>query len=147
MLCVNNYKKEYIDECRSRMEAQLTAYQTLLTTARAKAGTGNAAFNSAVAAFEPLFFNNLVVVLDGFFVHRSRTLEGKDGNPLNELRMICTSLLQNHGVMSTDKTIKYSPGKSVVKLKIGDQIKLTEPDFTLLFRAFFAEIESKFLRR
>jgi hypothetical protein len=43
MLCVNNYKKDYIDECRSSMEAQLTAYQTLLTTARAKAGTGNAA--------------------------------------------------------------------------------------------------------
>jgi hypothetical protein len=83
------------------------------------------------------------VVLDGFFVHRGRTVEGKDGNLLNELRMICTSLLQNHGVMSTDKTIKYSPEKSVVELKIGDQIKLTEPDFTLLFRAFFAEIESK----
>jgi hypothetical protein len=49
--------------------------------------------------------------------------------------------------MGTDKTIKYSPEQSVVKLKTGDQIKLTEPDFTLLFRAFFAEIESKLLRR
>ena len=96
----------------------------------------------------PLFFNNLVVVLDGFFVHRSRTLEGKDGNSLNEFRMICTSLLQNHGVMCTDKTnnktIKYSPEKSVVKLKIGDEIKLTESAFVLLSRAFFAEIETKF---
>ncbi|TMP92276.1 MAG: hypothetical protein E6L07_12450 [Verrucomicrobia bacterium] len=96
----------------------------------------------------PLFFNNLVVVLDGFFVHRSRTLEGKDGNPLNEFRMICTSLLQNHGVMCPDKTnnktIKYSPEKSVVKLKIGDEIKLTESAFVLLSRAFFAEIETKF---
>ena len=148
MLCVNKYKEDYIDECRSSMESQLAAYKTLLTTARAKAGTGNAAFNSAVAAFEPLFFNNLVVVLDGFFVHRSRTLEGKDGNPLNEFRMICTSLLQNHGVMCTDKTnnktIKYSPEKSVVKLQIGDEIKLTESAFAALFKAFFAEIETKF---
>src|SRR6266851_1839908 len=111
------------------MKSQLAAYKTLLTTAGAKAGTGNASFDSAVASFEPLFFNNLVVALDGFFVHRSRTLERKDGNPLNEFRMICTSLLQNHGVMCTDKpnkTIKYSPEKSVVKLKIGDEIKLTE---------------------
>ena len=83
--------------------------------------------------------------LGGFFVHRSRTLEGKDGNPLNECRMICTSLLQNHGVLSGDKTIKYRPEKSVVKLKIGDEIELTESDFTLLFRAFFTEIESKFM--
>jgi hypothetical protein len=86
----------------SNMESQLAAYKTLLITARAKAGTGNAAFNSAVASFEPLFFNNLVMVLDGFFVHRSRTLEGKDGNPLNEFRTICSSLLQNHGVMCPD---------------------------------------------
>ncbi len=59
--------------------------------------------------------------------------------------MICTSLLQNHGVMCTDKTNKYNPEKSAVKLKIGDEIRLTEPDFALLFRAFFAEIETKFM--
>ncbi len=62
--------------------------------------------------------------------------------------MICTSLLQNHGVMCTDKTnnktIKYSPEKSVVKLQIGDEIKLTESAFAALFKAFFAEIETKF---
>jgi hypothetical protein len=92
--------------------------------------------------------NNLVLILDGFFVHRSRTLEGKDGNALNEFRMICTSLPQNHGVMCTDKsnkTIKYSPEKSVVKLKIGDEIKLTESAFAALFKVFFAEIEAKFV--
>jgi hypothetical protein len=79
------------------MEARLAAYKALVTTGRAKTGTNNAAFNSAVASFEPLFFNHLIVALHEFFVHRSRTLEGKDGNSLHELRMICTSLLQNHG--------------------------------------------------
>jgi hypothetical protein len=145
MLCVNNYKKDYIDECRSSMESLLAAYEGLATGAR----TAKPALNSAVDRFEPLFFNHLVVVLDGFFVHRSRTLEGKDGNPLNEFRMICTSILQNHGVMCSDKTnnkaIKYSPEKSLVKLQIGEKIKLTEPDFTLLFNAFFREIETKFM--
>jgi hypothetical protein len=63
MLCVNSYKQDYIDECRSAMKSHLAAYKTLLTAARAKAGTGNTAFNSVVTAFEPLFFNNLVVVL------------------------------------------------------------------------------------
>jgi hypothetical protein len=140
MLCVNSYKQDYIDECRSRMEAQLAAYEDLVTTARAKTGSGK-----ALDAFEPLFFGNLVVVLDGFFVHRARALEKKDGNPLNEVRMICNSLLQNHGVLSADKTIKYSPEKSVVKLKIGDKIKLAESAFIALFNAFFAEIEAKFV--
>jgi len=49
------------------MKSQLAADKALLSAARAKAGTGNAALNSAVASFEPLLFNNLVVVLDGFF--------------------------------------------------------------------------------
>ena len=65
-------------------------------------------------------------------------------------RMVCTSLLQDHGVMSTDKTnnkIKYSPERSVVKLKIGDEIKLTESAFVALLKAFFAEMESKFVAK
>ena len=96
-------------------------------------------------AFEPLFLGNLVVVMDGFFVHRARALEKKDGNPLNEVRMICNSLLQTRGVLKEDKTIKYSAEKSVVKLKLGDEIKLTESAFVALFKAFFAEMEAKFV--
>ena len=143
MLCVNSYRKDYINECRSRMESQLAAYKVLVTTAREK--TSKSAINSAVDSSEPLFFNNLVVVLDGFFVHRSRTLEKEDGNPLNEVRMLCNSILQNNGVMSADKTIKYNPSKSILKIQVGDEIKLTESDFVLLFKAFFAEIETKFM--
>ncbi len=48
-------------------------------------------------------------------------------------------------VMSADKTIQYSPEKSVVRLKTGDEIKLTESDFVALFKALFAEIEKKFM--
>jgi hypothetical protein len=139
MLCVNKYKKDYIDECRARMES-------LATAARAE----KRALNSAVDAFEPLFFNNLSLVLDNYFVHRSRTMEGKDGNPLDEFRMICTLLLQNQGVMCMDKTnntIKYNPEKSVLKLQVEAPIKLSESDFLRLFRAFFAGIESKFGER
>jgi len=127
------------------MESQLAAYKVLVTTAREKTRTSKAAINSAVDSFKTLFFNNLVVVLDGFFVHRSRTLEKKDGNPLNEVRMLCNSILQNHGVMSADKTIKYNPSKSILKIQVGDEIKLTESDFVFLFKAFFAEIETKFM--
>jgi len=84
-------------------------------------------------------------VLDRCFVHRSRTLERKDGNPFNEVRMLCNSLLQNRGVITADKTINHDPAKSIVKHQIGDEIQLTVSNFVSLSRAFFAEIEKKHL--
>jgi hypothetical protein len=98
------------------MEAQLAAYKILVTIAREITGTNQSALNSAVDSFEPHFFNNLVMVLDNLFAHRSRTIEKMDGNPANEVRMLCNSILQNHGVMAADKTIKYNPSKSILKL-------------------------------
>lgn len=145
MLCVNRYERNYVDECRSGMESQLAPYKALVTSAREKTGTGKSAFNAAVESFEPPFFGNLVLVLDRFFVHRARGMEGKDRNPLNEVRLFCYSILENRGVMSANKTIKYNPAKSILKLQIGDELKLTESNFALLFKAFFAEIEAKFM--
>jgi len=69
------------------------------------------------------------VVLDRFFVHRARGTEGKDGNPLNEVRMLCDSILENRGVLSANKTIKHNPAKSILKLQVGEKIKLTESNF------------------
>ena len=56
--------------------------------------------------------------------------------------------MQNQGVMCTGETnskTKYSPEKSLMKLKIGDDIRLTESAFVALFKAFFEEIETKFV--
>jgi hypothetical protein len=58
--------------------------------------------------------------------------------------MLCNSILECGGVMSADKTIKFSPAKSILELQIGDKIKLTESDFVPLFKAFFAEMEAEF---
>lgn len=71
-------------------------------------------------------------------------MEGKDGNPLNEVRVLCNSLLNNGGLMASDKQIKLDPAKSILKYQVGDEIKLSEADFALLAKAFFAEIESKY---
>jgi hypothetical protein len=61
MLCINTYTKDYANSCRSKIEAQ--AYRVLAGAAREKAGDSSA----SAATFEPLFFNNLVLVLDRFF--------------------------------------------------------------------------------
>jgi len=87
----------------------------------------------------------MVLTLDNYFVHRARAIEKKDGNPLNEVSLLCNSIMTNNNRLCADKTIKYVPAKSVLKYRVGDEIKLKEADFMLLSSAFFAEIESKYL--
>jgi hypothetical protein len=41
--------------------------------------------------------------------------------------------------------MKYSPDQSVLKLNIGDQIRLTAQEFQRLSAAFFDDLERKFL--
>jgi hypothetical protein len=88
------------------------------------------------------------------FVHRLTGIEGKDGNPLNEVRVLCNSLLPNKDIPQIEKLpgwpnsassgIKQPQEKSVLKLQTGDEIKLTEADFVRLSEAFFKEIEKRY---
>ncbi len=145
MLGRKNYTQEEIDQGRAALNQQVAAYRKLV---KAVAGTTtDKKINSAVESFETLYFNNLTLVLDRYFVHRlaGANHEGKDGNPLNEVRIICDSLMNNNGVLRGDKQIKLTPERSVVGLHVGDPIRLTEADFERLSAAFFAELERRFL--
>lgn len=100
---------------------------------------------SALESFEEPFFNNLILALDRPFVHRLRMVTGKDGNPLNEVEMLCDSLMNNRAVLRGSTVIELVPAESVLKLKVGDPIRITADEFERLSAAFFAELESKFL--
>jgi hypothetical protein len=100
---------------------------------------------SALEAFEPLFFNNMTLVLDRYLVHRLRVVTGKDGNPLNEVELMSDSLMNNDGVLRGNNVIKVIPDQSVLKLNIGDQIRLSAAQFERLCKAFLIEIRSRFL--
>jgi hypothetical protein len=134
MLSVNSYPRTYVDACRARSKAQVASYREVAKGAK----------SDAITAFEPEFFNNMVILLDSYFVHRARTMEGKDGNPLNEVRIISGSLMQSGGVMTPEKSIRMKPADTVVKYEFGDDINVTESDYARLAEAFFAEIESKY---
>ena len=142
MLGIKNYPQSHVDACRRSLDAQLAAYRDLV--AAAGIGTG-AAGEAAIAGFAPAFFANLVLALDTWFVHRLRGVEGKDGNPINEVRVLVGSLVQSDGVLTADKTIVLKPETSVLGLKYGDRIALTEADFVALSAAFLAEIEARFV--
>jgi hypothetical protein len=142
MLAVTSYDQDYVDACRARLAALLEAYRTLVAASREDGAAGAA---RALEAFEPPLFNQLVLALDACFLHRTRAIEGKDGNPLNEVRMLCAGILGG-GTLSLDRTIKYRREQSVLGIAPGDEIRLDEPAFTRLASAFFDEIERRFVK-
>lgn len=137
MLGRKTYTHDEINSARFALAEQLTAYGTLV------AETNGETAQAALADFEPLFFNNLVLVLDRFFVHRVRAVTGKDSNPLNEVELIAESLLTNNAVLRGNAVIKYVPANTAVQLEIGDDIRLTAAEFDRLSTAFLAEIEAR----
>jgi hypothetical protein len=141
----NHYPKKYIDECRSKLAAQVFIYQALVAAARKQTGPVNPQLAIALTAFESVFFNNMVIVMDRYFVQRMRAMEMKDGNSLNEVRMLVNSMMNNDSKLYPDNTIKYDPARSVLKYRIGDEIKVKEAEFILLSSAFFADLEKKYV--
>jgi hypothetical protein len=143
MLGRKNYTQEELDHARAAVDQQLAGYDKLVK-AVAKV-TKDEKVGSALEEFETHFFNNMTLVLDRYFVHRLRVVTGKDGNPLNEVELLSDSLMNNGGILRGNNVVKLVPGESVVKLNIGDPIRLSADDFARLSAAFFAEIERKFL--
>ena len=135
MLGKNRYPPAYVKQCRANVDELVTSYRKLATAAKG---------NAALARFEPQLFNHLVLALDEYFVHRLRGVEGKDGNPCNEVRMIADSVMLHDGVLMVEKAIRLTPETSVLGLAPGDRIALDEKSFTRLAKAYFDEIEARF---
>jgi hypothetical protein len=143
MLGRKDYTKEELANARTAVDQQLAAYKKLVKAI--DGATPDPKVAAALEAFEPVLFNNMALVLDRYFVHRIRAVSGKDGNPLNEVELLTESLLNNDGVLQGNNVIKFVPDDSVLKLNVGDRIKLTAAQFDRLAKAFLAEIESKFV--
>ena len=137
MLGRKDYTQQEFDNAKTAVADQLSSFKKVAKL------VGNS--SPTLDDFENLYFNNMVVVLDRYFVHRIRPVTGKDGNPLNEVELIADSLMNNGGVFRGNNVIKYVADSSVVRLRAGDAIKLTAADFELLSAAFFDELKRKFL--
>jgi len=142
MLGRKDYTKEELDHAKKAVDQQLSAYKKL---AKAVDASSDARVRAALEALEPVLFTNMVLVLDRYFVHRIRPVTGKDGNPLNEVELLAESIMDNDHVMRGNKVIKFVPAESVMKLEIGDRIEFTAAEFDRLAKAFFAELEARFL--
>ncbi len=144
MLGRKNYETKEFDRGKTVIDHQLAAHRKLIS---ALGGTPDKKVASALEQFDTQLFNNMILVLDRLFVHRfsGPDHEGKDGNTLNEVRIICDSLISHDGVMRADKQIKLPPEKSVAGIGVGDHIQLDEATFKRLSNAFFEELERRFL--
>ena len=144
MLGRKNYTRKEYDDGRSVIANQLAVYKKL-ASAIASDPTDKK-LESTLEAFEVPFFNNMTLVLDRYFVHRLRMTTGKDGNPINEVELLSDSLMNNGGELRENNVIKYVPGDSVLKLEPGDRIRLNAAQFERLSKAFFADLDAKFVK-
>jgi hypothetical protein len=140
MLGRKSFTREEIANGKAAVDEQMAKYRQV--TSAVETGTKVA---RALDDFEVTLFNSLALTLDRCYVHRLRSVTGTTGSPLNELELIVESLMNNAGVMRGNNVIKYVPDDAVVKIAIGDQIRLTADDFERLADAVFVELDDKYL--
>jgi hypothetical protein len=131
MLAVSSYKPDYVQTCHANIAAQLDQFRAL------PAGKPKDAFAAG-------YFNAMLLVLDSYFLHRQRSNEGKNGGPLNELRMLCDGIKDNAGVMGKSTTIKYRPEKSITGTAPGETIRLDAERFEALADAVFGDVLARY---
>ena len=125
----STYSADEIESCRDNCDALLAAW---------------GANDVEDSTLESLVFGHAVVVLHTWFGHRQRGLEGDDGNPMNEVRVIADSIVDNDAVLRVAGPITWVPERTVLRLAVGDEVEITANGFERLTAAYLAAIESTY---
>jgi hypothetical protein len=123
MLLRTGYDRHYVANCRESVGAAVEELR--------RVGASSAAWNQLVPA------------LDRWFSIRNPKVEGRDGNPINEVRAIAESVTEHGSVMAVPKGIKLTEESSVLGFLDGEEISLDGDAFERLFDAFLAEVEAR----
>ena len=125
----NSYTSDEVESCRDACDALLAAW---------------AANDIEDTTLEGMVFGQAVVVLHTWFAHRDRDLEGPDGSPLHEVRVVADSVVGNDGTLRVEEPAGWVPSRTVLRLAVGDDIELTANRFERLAAAYLAAIEAAY---
>ena len=117
---------------RDEITAQIRSYRDLVGAASKASGMSLTRIDAALAAFEPAFFNNLLIALDARFAG--------NGGAQAEVRLLADSLLRHGGVLTANAAMAYEADASVLRLDFGERIALNADDFEALCAAFLDEV-------
>jgi hypothetical protein len=140
-----DYEHDYIDACRSRVESQIALFQEVALAARDHGEADLTGLEGALESLEHEYFNNMLLVLDGYFIDR-RPFEGEEGTALGEVRRLARSLVDDGGTVMAGPVSRPGASGSVLGLEVGDPITLTLPQYRRISDAFLREIEARYSR-
>jgi hypothetical protein len=123
------YTSDEIEACRDNCDTLLAAW---------------GANDVEDTTLEGLVFAQAVVVLDAWFADRPRDLEGDDGNPMNEVRVIADSVVGNDSVLRVSEPISWVPERTVLRLSVGDDVAVSANGFERLAAAYLTAVEATF---
>ena len=84
-------------------------------------------------------------MLDAWFGGRERDLEGEDGNPMNEVRVIADSVVGNASTLRVLEPVRWAPERTVLRFAVGDEVEMSADGFERLAAAYLAAIENTYL--
>jgi len=125
-----------IQAARAEIAAQIQAYRDLVGAASKASGMSLVRIDAALAAFEPAFFNNLLVTLDARFAARATS-----AGPSAEVRLLAASLLADGGVLRARGDVPYDADASVLRIDLGERIALNADDCEALAARFLSALE------
>jgi len=110
----------------------VASYRALVGAASKASGASLPRIDAALAAFEPGFFNNLLLALAARFGPRA-----DDDHPaVAEVRLLCRALAAHGGIVAADPAIAYDADRALLRLEPGDRVALGADDFEALAAAF-----------
>jgi hypothetical protein len=109
MLAKNTFSREYVDACRARIDRLVALHRE--------------SADHVPPALTTAYFNNLVVALEGCFVHRTRAREATKDGALKRLRDLTGE---------------------IVTAPDADPVAFGPDDFAVFAREVFAEVEERF---